>query len=92
MNSAKTELHSLIDSLSEYQANKLRKVVRVFITEFLTVDQEDKEQAIIKALMNAPEDDDPLTVDELAAIAEAEEDMKAGRTRSLADIAKDIGL
>lgn len=42
--------------------------------------------------MNAPEEDEPLSADDLAAIAEAEEDIKAGRVRPLSDVAKELGL
>lgn len=94
MSTVKAELHSLIDGLSEYQANKLKKVVSLFITEFMPFDREnsDKNQAFLKTFMNAPEDDEPLTADDLTAIAEAEEDLKAGRVRPLADVAKELGL
>jgi hypothetical protein len=94
MSTVKAELHSLIDSLSEAQANKLKKVVSLFVTEFMAVEREntDKNQAFIKTLMNAPEDDEPLSADDLAAIAEAEEDIKAGRVRPLSDVAKELGL
>lgn len=94
MSTVKAELHSLIDGLSEYQAGKLKKVVNLFITEFMSIEREknDKNQAFLKTLMNAPEDNEPLTADDLAAIAEAEEDIKAGRVRPLSDIAKELGL
>ncbi|HEX3047794.1 MAG TPA: hypothetical protein VHY08_23785 [Bacillota bacterium] len=94
MSTVKAELHSLIDSLSENQANKLKKVVSLFVTEFMSVDREnnDKNQAFLKTLSNAPEDDEPLTADDLSAIAEAEADIKAGRVQPLADVAKEFGL
>jgi hypothetical protein len=94
VSTVKAELHSLIDGLSEYQAGKLKKVVNLFITEFMSIEREknDKNQAFLKTLMNAPEDNEPLTADDLAAIAEAEEDIKAGRVRPLSDIAKELGL
>jgi len=94
VSTVKAELHNLIDGLSEYQANKLKKVVNLFITEFMSVDREnnDNNQAFLKTLMNAPEDDEPLSSDDLAAIAEAEEDIKAGRVRPLSDVAKELGL
>lgn len=78
MNTTKAELHSLIDSLTEYQANKLKKVVSLFVTEFMPVDRESdkKKHANLKALWNTPENDEPLTTDDLTAIAEAEEDYK----------------
>jgi len=78
MSVAKTELHSLIDSLSDYQADQLKKVVSLFVTEFLSVDRGnyDKNQADLESFLSAPENDEPLTADNLTAIAEAEEDYK----------------
>jgi hypothetical protein len=92
MGTAKADLHDMIDSLSEYQANKLKKVVTLFVVEFMSTDQEDKNKAILEAFMNAPEDDEPLDAEALAAIAEAEKDIKAGRVRPLSDVVKEYGL
>ena len=45
-----------------------------------------------EALAGVPEDDEPLTDDDLAAIAESDEDLAAGRIVTLEDLKRDLGL
>ncbi|QDR82001.1 hypothetical protein [Sporomusa termitida] len=81
MSTAKADLHGIIDSLSEYQARKLKKVISLVVAEFMTADQDDKNKTMLEAFANAPETDEPISDEDLAAIAEAEKDIKAGRMR-----------
>jgi predicted transcriptional regulator len=46
---------------------------------------------LIGRLADAAYDDEPLSDEEIAAIRESEEDIKAGRVRSLREIMKDLG-
>jgi predicted transcriptional regulator len=46
---------------------------------------------LIDRLADAAYDDEPLSDDEIEAIRESENDIKAGRVRSLRDIMKDLG-
>jgi len=94
LSTVKAELHRLIDSLSEYQASKLKKVISLVVVEFMPTVEEpsDKDQAVLKAFMNAAEDDEELSAEELSAIAAADEDIKAGRVRSLAEVVKELRL
>jgi predicted transcriptional regulator len=46
---------------------------------------------LIDRLADAAYDDEPLSDDEIDAIRESENDIKAGRVRSLRDIMKDLG-
>lgn len=45
-----------------------------------------------QALAGVPDDDEPLTAEDLAAIAESDEDLAAGRTISMEDLKRDLGL
>ncbi len=45
-----------------------------------------------EALAGVPEDDEPLTDDDRAAIAESDEDLAAGRIVTLEDLKRDLGL
>jgi hypothetical protein len=49
------------------------------VVEFLASRREDP---LLRALENAPEDDEPFTAEDEAAVKEAEEDFAAGRTIS----------
>lgn len=46
---------------------------------------------VVRRLAEAAYDDEPLTLEEIEAIKEGEEDIKAGRVRSLKDVMKDLG-
>ncbi len=46
---------------------------------------------LIDRLADAAYDDEPLSDDEIEAIRESENDIKAGRVRSLRNIMKDLG-
>ena len=45
-----------------------------------------------EALINPIYDDEPETEEEEQAVAEAKEDVKAGRVYTLEEVAKDLGL
>lgn len=84
MNTLKAELHSLVDMLPEHSAAVVKKCM-----EFMLKEQDD---VVIRAFINAPEDDEPTTTEDLAAIAEAREDIKAGRVFSLDEVKRDLGI
>lgn len=50
------------------------------------------DEAFLEALRNAPEDDEPLTVEDLKAIEEAEEDIRQGRVTPWEEVKEEIGL
>jgi hypothetical protein len=50
------------------------------------------ELTIPPELANAPIDDEPVTPEDVAAIAEAREDVAQGRTTSLAEVRRKLGL
>jgi hypothetical protein len=47
---------------------------------------------LIKKLLDAPYDDEPETEEERAAVAEALEDLKAGRTIPMEEIRREFGV
>ena len=50
------------------------------------------ELTIPPELANAPNDDEPVTAEDAAAIAEAREDLAQGRTLPLAEVRRRLGL
>ncbi len=50
-----------------------------------------REDPMLSAIANAPEDDEPLTPEEEAAIDEGRADIAAGRTVSLEDVERQYG-
>lgn len=75
----KEALHRLIDALPEHQAEQL-----------LTGLQDRDPVAVSLAL--APLDDEPLTPEDKAALAEAEEDVARGDLLSTEDLRRELGL
>ena len=51
-----------------------------------------RDDPLLRALLAAPWDDEPETDAERAAVAEAEEDFRAGRVVSLDDVKRELGL
>jgi hypothetical protein len=43
-------------------------------------------------LVEIVEDDEPLTVDDIAGLAESEADVAAGRTRPMSEVTQELGL
>jgi hypothetical protein len=63
----KERLHQLVDDLSDQQAERALALV-----------ESEVEDPVIAAFRNAPEDDEPLTPEEEAALAEVAADRVAG--------------
>lgn len=75
-------LHALIDDLPEGQLPAVER--------FLT-DRRAADDAFLRALATAPEDDEPLTPEDEAAIAEGYRDLAAGNTVSNDEIWRRLG-
>jgi hypothetical protein len=67
----RAELHTILDSLPEDRLEAAREALAALA------------DPVLLALLSAPEDDEPLTDEDLQAIAEGEEDRKHGRTITL---------
>ncbi len=63
-------LHQLVDELSEAEADEALRYV---------ASRRESGDSFARWLDSRPEDDEPLTTDEEEAIAEADEDIAAGR-------------
>lgn len=67
----KERLHQLLDELPE---NELPAVERVF------------EDPLVRALLNTPEGEDPLTPEEIAGLLEAQREVAAGKAYRFSDV------
>jgi predicted transcriptional regulator len=65
------DLHTLLDAIPEDRLDAAREALAALA------------DPVLLALLTAPEDDEPLTEEDLQAIAEGEEDQKYGRTITL---------
>ena len=79
---AKDRLHELIDALPESKVEAANKYLESLVGE----------DAFLEALRNAPEDDEPLTADELKAIEEGRKAVARGETPPLEDVRREFGL
>lgn len=84
LNTTKTKLHELVDALPESEVHTAGRFL-----EFLIGTARDP---LMQALLNAPEDDEPVTEADSKAIEEAEQDIGEGRTKSLDDVMREFGL
>ncbi|HEY5343009.1 MAG TPA: hypothetical protein VIJ66_05060 [Solirubrobacteraceae bacterium] len=77
----KERLHELVDELSEPEAKRALSLV-----------EKEREDPVIAAFRDAPEDDEPLSAEEEAGLEESHADLAAGRTFSLEEIKRDLDL
>ena len=68
---ARDELHTILDSIPEDRLDAAREALAALA------------DPVLLALLSAPEDDEPLTDEDLQAFAEGEEDRRLGRTITL---------
>lgn len=77
----KAELHSLIDQLPERDiATAARVLAGLLATATATEEENDP---VLRLLASAPRDDEPLSDEDRAAIAEGWEQYRAGQSRPL---------
>lgn len=67
----KEQLHRLLDQLPD---DELPAVERVF------------EDPLVRALLNTPEGEDPLTPEEIAGLLEARREVEAGKVHRFSDV------
>lgn len=80
---AKERLYRLIDRIPDGEVHTAERFL-----EYLTT----SDDPVMRALMNAPEDDEPVTPEEEEAVREALEDVEAGRMHSLEEVKRELGL
>jgi hypothetical protein len=68
---ARDDLHTMLDSIHEDRLAAAREALAALA------------DPVLVALLSAPEDDEPLTDEDLQALAEAREDREQGRTITL---------
>ncbi len=83
MSIAKERLHDLIDILPEAEEDKALDFL-----ERLT--KEEVRRRIAQSIANAPEDDEPLSEEDLEAIREGEEDADQGRVMSTEELLRSL--
>jgi len=84
LNASKEKLHELVDALPESEVEAAKRALECLISK--TCDP------VLQAFLDAPEDDEPLTEDELKAIEEGEEAIKRGETEPLENVLREFGL
>ncbi len=80
---AKERLHELVDALPESRFEAAKRALECLVN--LACDP------VLQAFLDAPEDDEPVTEEDLKSIEEAEEDIRRGRTRPLDEVMKEFG-
>lgn len=71
---ARDELHTILDSIPEDRLSTAREALAALA------------DPVLMALLNAPEDDEPLTGEDLKALAEAHAEMERGELVLLEDL------
>ena len=72
-------LHKLVDLLPESEWEAARRVLEERLS---------KHDPVLRAFLSAPEDDEPETEEERAAVEEAYEELKSGKGLSHEDVKK----
>jgi LmbE family N-acetylglucosaminyl deacetylase len=76
---AKEKLREQVEAFSEEEAAEALRVLEL------------RRDPVVVAFRDAPLDDEPLTREEEAALAEADRDIAAGRTISLQELKRELG-
>lgn len=79
----KRQIKDLIDGMPPAELLVIKRFVQYV---------RDMEDPFLRNLAEAPWDDEPLTDDDIAALAEAKEDIKAGRLISHDEVMRELGL
>ncbi len=79
---AKERLHELVDALPESEVEEARRLLECLVEK--TCDH------VLKAFLNAPEHDEPVTDDDLRDIEEGRKATAEGRTRPLSEVMKEF--
>jgi uncharacterized coiled-coil DUF342 family protein len=79
----KETLHKLVDFLPESEWEEIRQVLEEHLA---------KHDPVLRAFLDAPEDDEPETEEEREAVKEAYEDLKAGRVVTWEELKRELDL
>lgn len=84
MSTPHEELHRLVDSIPVSQAPLAKRLLEAVL------EQAAQDDPLLRALANAPIDDEPETLEEAAAVAEAREQVARGEIISDADLWREL--
>jgi hypothetical protein len=84
LEATKQRLHELVDALPEDEIEPAKKYLESLVSKEC--------DPVLQEFLNAPEDDEPLTEEELKAIEEGEEAIARGETRDLDEVLREYGL
>ncbi len=76
-------LHKMLDLLPESEWEQVYRVLEQRLA---------KHDPVLRAFLNAPEDDEPETEEERAAVEEAYKDLKAGRVIPWDEVKRELDL
>lgn len=79
----KERLHQLIEELPDQDLPGIERLLLDLLTSG---------DPLVRTLLTAPEDDEPVTDEDLEALRQAREDFAAGRTVSLDEVKRELGL
>ena len=79
----KETLHKLVDRLPEDEWEAVHQMLEERLA---------KHDPVLRAFLTAPEDDEPETEEERAAVAEAYEDLKTGRVLPWDEVKRELDL
>ena len=79
----KRQIKDLIDGMPPAELLVIKRFVQYV---------RDMEDPFLRNLAEAPWDDEPLTDEDIAALAEAREEMKAGKLTSHDEVMRELGL
>ena len=79
----RTALRKLIDQLPESELVAAHRYLCYL---------RDEGDPVLQAFLNAPLDDEPLTEEDIKAIGDGKEDIKAGRVYTLEQVKTELGL
>ncbi|MBI4504565.1 MAG: hypothetical protein HY691_03440 [Chloroflexi bacterium] len=77
----RADLRRLVDQLPESELHTARRFLLRCVHD-----------PLLRKLLEAPEDDEELTEEDVVALAEAYEDIKAGRVYTLEEVKRELGL
>ena len=77
-------VHRLVDLLPEIDLDPIRQIMQRLVAA--------QSDPFLRALAEAPEDDEPVTEDDIAAATEADADIAAGRVISDEELCRRLGL
>ena len=79
----KQELKDLIDDLPDLELHAVKRFIQYV---------RDVDDPVLRSLMEAPWDDEPVTEEDIAAFTETDEDFRTGNVFTQEEIEKELGL